>query len=97
MTHADSLALPELENKAAFYQHVAQTLAALLTPPSPDSLETNPHTCLANASSLLYGSYENYEAHFGREQGRRVNWAGASSLSKLREMRRCRRTRTAGG
>lgn len=76
MTHADSLALPDANlAKPAFYQHVAEALAALLTPPTPDSLESNPITTLSNAASLLFGSYENYELNFGRDQGRRINWA----------------------
>lgn len=80
MPHADSLALPEGLDKRQFYEHVCTTLEALLTPASPDDPAANFITCLSNAASLLYGSYENYEQAFGRQDGRRVNWAGALSL-----------------
>ncbi|BGP13965.1 hypothetical protein JCM10213v2_001903 [Rhodosporidiobolus nylandii] len=55
---------------------MATTLEALLAPSSPSDPAANWITCCSNAASLLYGSYENYEAAFGREDGRRVNWAG---------------------
>ncbi|GAA5996361.1 L-methionine (R)-S-oxide reductase [Rhodotorula paludigena] len=76
MPHADSLALPEGLDKRQFYEHVCTTLEALLTPASPDDPAANFITCLSNAASLLYGSYENYEQAFGRQDGQRVNWAG---------------------
>ncbi|GAA5957961.1 hypothetical protein JCM21900_005569 [Sporobolomyces salmonicolor] len=76
MPHADSLALPEGLSKAEFYSHVCATLEALLTPGSPDDPAANWITCFSNAASLLYGSFENREEDFGRQDGRRVNWAG---------------------
>ncbi|GJN88473.1 hypothetical protein Rhopal_001439-T1 [Rhodotorula paludigena] len=76
MPHADSLALPEDLDKRQFYEHVCTTLEALLTPASPDDPAANFITCLSNAASLLYGSYENYGQAFGRQDGRRINWAG---------------------
>ncbi|GAA5835245.1 hypothetical protein JCM3766R1_006915 [Sporobolomyces carnicolor] len=83
MPHADSLALPEGLNKRAFYSHVNSTLSALLTPAFPSD-PTNFVSCLSNAASLLFGSYENYtEGGFGREDGKRVNWAGFYLLPSL--------------
>ncbi|GAA5901437.1 hypothetical protein JCM8208_001803 [Rhodotorula glutinis] len=77
MPHADSLALPDgLTDKRAFYQHVCTVAEALLAPSSPSDPAANWVTVLNNAASLLFGSYENYEAAFGRADGRRVNWAG---------------------
>ncbi|BGP38046.1 hypothetical protein JCM10450v2_001977 [Rhodotorula kratochvilovae] len=76
MPHADSLALPDGLDKRAFYEHVCTVADALLAPSSPDDPASNWITVLSNAASLLYGSYENYDASFGREDGRRVNWAG---------------------
>ncbi|GAA6062009.1 hypothetical protein JCM10212_006084 [Sporobolomyces blumeae] len=77
MPHADSLALPAAGlSKPDFYAHVSTTLEALLTPASPSD-PSNFVTCLANAASLLFGSYENYDdGGFGRQDGKRVNWAG---------------------
>ncbi|GAA6000950.1 hypothetical protein JCM10207_007339 [Rhodosporidiobolus poonsookiae] len=84
MPHADSLALPDsITTKRAFYEHVAATLETLLTPSSPSDPAANFVTCLANAASLLFGSYENYEGRFGRQDGRRVNWAGFYLLPSL--------------
>jgi len=84
MPHADSLALPEgLTDKHAFYQHVCTVAEALLAPSSPSDPAANWITVLSNAASLLYGSYENYEAAFGRADGRRVNWAGALAFLSL--------------
>ncbi|GAA5875263.1 hypothetical protein JCM16303_000561 [Sporobolomyces ruberrimus] len=83
MPHADSLALPEGLTKRAFYSHVNQTLSALLTPHSPQD-PSNFITCFSNAASLLYGSYENYvEGGFGKEDGKRVNWAGFYLIPSL--------------
>ncbi|GAA5862162.1 hypothetical protein JCM8547_007760 [Rhodosporidiobolus lusitaniae] len=82
MPHADSLALPDGLTKPQFYQHVADTLEALLAPSSPTDPAANWITCCSNAASLLFGSYENYEA-FGREDGKRVNWAGFYVLPSL--------------
>ena len=82
MPHADSLTLPEGLHQRAIYFHVNATLSALLTPAFPSD-PTNFVSCLSNAASLLFGSYENYtEGGFGREDGKRVNWAG-ESLSLL--------------
>lgn len=51
--------------------------AALLAPAGPnDPVQQNWLSQLANAASLLFGSYENYASVWGREAGRRVNWAG---------------------
>ncbi|GAA5888180.1 hypothetical protein JCM6882_000311 [Rhodosporidiobolus microsporus] len=84
MPHADSLALPDhARTKPAFYEHVATTLEALLAPSSPQDPAANFITCLSNAASLLYGSYENFDECFGREDGRRVNWAGFYLLPSL--------------
>ncbi|GAA6006493.1 hypothetical protein JCM11491_004983 [Sporobolomyces phaffii] len=83
MPHADSLALPQGLDKRAFYAHVNSTLSALLTPASPQD-PTNFVTCLSNAASLLFGSYENYtEGGFGKEDGNRVNWAGFYLIPSL--------------
>ncbi|GAA5978838.1 hypothetical protein JCM11641_003580 [Rhodosporidiobolus odoratus] len=83
MPHADSLALPEGLTKTAFYEHVSTTLEALLSPSSPSDSATNFITCCSNAASLLFGSYENYAERFGREDGKRVNWAGFYLLPSL--------------
>ncbi|GAA6026957.1 hypothetical protein JCM8097_005994 [Rhodosporidiobolus ruineniae] len=84
MPHADSLALPDtVVDKPTFYQHVADTLEALLAPSSPEDPAQNFITCCSNAASLLFGSYENYSAAFGREDGKRVNWAGFYFLPSL--------------
>lgn len=88
MPHADSLALPDSLTKPQFYQHVADTLLALLQPSSPSDPAANFITCLSNAASLLYGSYENYETAFGRADGKRVNWAGALPLLSSRTEKR---------
>ncbi|KAL8278013.1 hypothetical protein RQP46_009645 [Phenoliferia psychrophenolica] len=70
-THADALALPAgLTSKVAFYAHVGETLEHLLAPGGNDWV-----TALANSSSLLFGSYENFK-RWGRKDGKRVNWAG---------------------
>ncbi|GAA5987682.1 hypothetical protein JCM5350_008066 [Sporobolomyces pararoseus] len=83
MPHADSLALPEGLSKRDFYSHVNSTLSALLTPSSPQD-PSNFVTCLSNAASLLFGSYENYtEGDFGKEDGKRVNWAGFYLIPSL--------------
>ncbi|GAA5904001.1 L-methionine (R)-S-oxide reductase [Sporobolomyces salmoneus] len=83
MPHADSLALPEGLSKRDFYCHVNSTLSALLTPSSPSD-PTNFITCFSNAASLLFGSYENYtEGGFGKEDGKRVNWAGFYLIPSL--------------
>ncbi|GAA5947356.1 hypothetical protein JCM3765_001638 [Sporobolomyces pararoseus] len=83
MPHADSLALPEGLSKRDFYSHVNSTLSALLTPSSPQD-PSNLVTCLSNAASLLFGSYENYtEGNFGKEDGKRVNWAGFYLIPSL--------------
>ena len=72
-----SLALPDdLTDKRAFYAHVCTVADALLAPSSDSDSAANWVTVLSNAASLLFGSYENYEAAFGRADGRRVNWAG---------------------
>ncbi|GAA5874276.1 hypothetical protein JCM3774_000928 [Rhodotorula dairenensis] len=77
MPHADSLALPsETLSKREFYAHVCATAEALLAPASESDPAANWITVLSNAASLLYGSYENYSNKFGREDGRKVNWAG---------------------
>ncbi|GAA5833256.1 hypothetical protein JCM11251_005187 [Rhodosporidiobolus azoricus] len=83
MPHADSLALPQGLTKPEFYQHVVDTLEALLAPSSPTDPAANFITCLSNAASLLYGCYENYEEAFGREDGKRVNWAGFYLIPSL--------------
>lgn len=77
MPHADSLALPsETLTKREFYAHVCVTAEALLAPANDSDPAANWITVLSNAASLLYGSYENYSSKFGREDGRKVNWAG---------------------
>lgn len=84
MPHADSLALPSSDlPKREFYDHVCSTAEALLAPASETDPAANWITVLSNAASLLYGSYENYVKHFGREDGRRVNWAGTSLLRMI--------------
>lgn len=78
MTHADSLAVdPSITDKAAFYAHVTATLSHLLAPDSPTAPKGSWVTGLANASSLLYGSYENFKLKWGKKDGKRVNWTGA--------------------
>ncbi|GAA5977972.1 hypothetical protein JCM10908_004182 [Rhodotorula pacifica] len=77
MPHADSLALPsDSLTKREFYEHVCTTAEALLAASSESDPAANWITVLSNAASLLYGSYENYASKFGREDGRKVNWAG---------------------
>lgn len=85
MPHADSLALPleAITSKQAFYEHLNATLDLLLArPTTKDHIAGNWITQCANAAALLAGSYENYP-QFGKEEGKRVNWAGTliSSLS----------------
>ncbi|KDE02297.1 hypothetical protein MVLG_07133 [Microbotryum lychnidis-dioicae p1A1 Lamole] len=76
MTHADSLALPPNLTLSEFYQHATTTLQALLATSSPGSGESALVTCCANASSLLFGLFENYPQKWGTEPGKRVNWCG---------------------
>lgn len=64
------------KTKAQFYEHVTDVLKHLLAPSSPPDDTSNLITTGANAASLLFGSFENFEALWGREPGRRVNWAG---------------------
>lgn len=78
MPHADSLALPsDTPTKQEFYAHVCATAEALLAPTNDADPAANWITVLSNAASLLFGSYENYASKFGRDEGRKVNWAGA--------------------
>ncbi|KAM0792222.1 hypothetical protein ACM66B_004918 [Microbotryomycetes sp. NB124-2] len=75
-THADSLAIPDhITTKQAFYEHVAQTLEALLQPASKGDESDNLVTVASNAASLLFGSFENFQS-WGSKPGHRVNWAG---------------------
>ncbi|BGP22908.1 hypothetical protein Rt10032_c16g5604 [Rhodotorula toruloides] len=85
MPHADALALPTsaTASKRAFYAHVCSTTRTLLAPSSPDDPAANWITAFANAASLLFGSYENYADMFGREDGKRVNWAGFYVIPSL--------------
>ncbi|BGO89693.1 hypothetical protein NBRC10512_002623 [Rhodotorula toruloides] len=85
MPHADALALPSsaTTSKRAFYTHLASTARTLLAPSSPDDPAANWITAFSNAASLLFGSYENYADRFGRDDGRRVNWAGFYVIPSL--------------
>ncbi|KAM0754140.1 hypothetical protein T439DRAFT_323023 [Meredithblackwellia eburnea MCA 4105] len=76
MPHADSLALPDdINSKESFYAHVTQALEHLLREDEPNEKGAW-ITGLANASSLLYGSFENFSQVWGKEDGKRVNWSG---------------------
>lgn len=88
MPHADALALPSsaTTSKRAFYTHLASTARTLLAPSSPDDPAANWITAFSNAASLLFGSYENYADRFGRDDGRRVNWAGEATRSRKRPL-----------
>ena len=68
-THADSLAVPAGMEKGDFWTHVVETMGHLLAPGENDWV-----TALSNSSSLLYGSFENYQ-RWGKKAGHRVNWA----------------------
>ncbi|KAF9818128.1 hypothetical protein IEO21_02970 [Rhodonia placenta] len=69
MPHADSALVPHGLDKAAFWDHVHDQLAALLEG------QRNWVTNLANASSLIYNSLLAFEPYFG-EKERAVNWCG---------------------
>ncbi|SCV68937.1 BQ2448_1957 [Microbotryum intermedium] len=85
MTHADSLALPPNLSLLEFYRHATSTLQALLATSSPGSGENTLVTCCANASSLLFGLFENYPEKWGTSPGKRVNWCGAfTSIGLIR-------------
>ena len=75
----DPASLPR-QTKAQFYEHVLETMQHLLAPASPPDETSNLTTTGSNAASLLYGSFENFESVWGREAGRRVNWAGETHI-----------------
>ncbi|KAI5474201.1 hypothetical protein MNV49_003966 [Pseudohyphozyma bogoriensis] len=62
----------EIVTTADFYAHVTETLKNLLG----GTEKYHFVTALSNASSLLFGSYENFEQRWGRSDGKRVNWSG---------------------
>lgn len=75
MPHADALALPPsaTSSTAAFYTHVCDALEALMHGESA-SVTSSLVSVAANASSVLFGSFENWHARFGTGAGHRVNW-----------------------
>ncbi|KAK9893995.1 hypothetical protein P389DRAFT_102008 [Cystobasidium minutum MCA 4210] len=60
-------------SKAAFYDHVLESLKGLLAL-QQDGEKHDWVSALSSVSSVLFNSYADFPAHFG--QARRVNWAG---------------------
>ncbi|KAF8511821.1 GAF domain-like protein [Hysterangium stoloniferum] len=70
MPHADSSCISlDITTKAAFYDHVAVQLEALL------GGQRNWISNLSNAAALLYHSFLSFPSHFGATD-RAVNWSG---------------------
>lgn len=67
MPHADAASLPDdVTSKAAFYDHLAFSLAALFEG------ERNWVVVLSNAASVIYNAMSAWDGG----DGRHVNWAG---------------------
>ncbi|KAK0562111.1 hypothetical protein OC844_002859 [Tilletia horrida] len=80
MVHADAATLPEsVKSKAQFYDHLAESLEALL------GGQRNWVSNLSNASSVLYASLNRFPAWAGAEDKsappKPINWAGFYLLS----------------
>jgi len=70
MPHADSSLVPEVQTKAAFWEHVHTQLEGLLDG------QVHWVSNLSNASSLIFNSLLAFRKYFGNANNRAVNWCG---------------------
>jgi putative methionine-R-sulfoxide reductase with GAF domain len=89
MPHGDIYIPDDVQTKSHFYQHILETLEALL---ENDSWITN----TSNTASLLYHAFLSYPTSYGEtKEGKPVcNWSGSfeRELSPLPFVRRLLRT-----